>query len=641
MPTWPELYRDRWSWSGKSIAWLRRAARDGEDDADHARMAHVMVVGDTQVGKTSLLIRLLGVTGDQAVRQAEDVLRAGREQGNSATSVPIRYRWSTDRDRWLLVKGHSWQPEWLEPAELRDFLSGYRSSDGRLEWHHSDRALEIGLPTRLADERERHPALRVLDLPGLYAREQVEQEGAESIVARFAPLMNHIVFVLRADNIGDALYDKAIRDNPYLTDWVNDLDHYRIVLTHAFSLDSQQERFADRLKSRAVGARSAQGIAADLRRHLAGEIAGSLPGAVDLDQLARITYPVEFGRTWDDFTRKRPRIAALVRPANDLVIEELRQSLEVAADEDAYHFAAQEIALRIEAVVRRRAATRATGRESVQRECDAAAGELSGAQQALRAETEKRDQAARALGQLEGAVAALRKRKPAFDRPPEPARPMKGHAVRALQEEERVAWYAAATAMWASWRADYADDLRLGNFPRNTPLSEDALRKFYTDEKVQCCGECSNWLRRTFQGRGRPEDCYQKMTGAVDDMARWIPSRLAEAAVKSLRPAQETLAAAEARLAVAARRCDEAQRNADAAREKLGRAREEEKAARSRDRRDLDRVSAVTTVINRENREYVSALLSRMDAAAEAEKGWYAVAALRALYDLERMMKDT
>jgi len=601
-----------------------------------------MVVGDVQVGKTTLLIRLLGVTSEESVKDAEDVLRAGREQGDSATPVPIRYRWSTVRDHWLLVRGQSRQPEWLESAELRDFLARYRSPEGQLGWHHSNRPLEIGLPTRLADERERRPELRVLDLPGLFARDQLEQEGAQAIVSRFAPLMSLIVFVQRADNIGDAFHDEVIRTNPYLTDWVNNIDHYRVVLTHAFSLETQQAGFVDRLTGQDAGARSPQAIATHLRLHLARQLADSLPGTVDAGRLANVLYPVELGYSWNDFARKHPRVAALVRPANELAIGQLGRSIEVATDEDNYHLHAPEIALRVAGIIRRQAADRAVELASGQQRLKAAAGQLSTAERTRESKAAERDQAADSLERLKRAVAALAGRRPPFDRPPEPAQPMKGHIVRALQEDERVAWYAAAEAMWLSWRNDYASDLRPASFPQNVPLSEDALRKYYADKKVRCCGECTeNWLLRTLHRSEKPEYCYGRMTAAADDMTTWIQAMLTQAAARYLRPAEETLTDAETRLRAAVRQRDGAQRKVGAAQRDLQRAMADDKAARSRDRTALARVEAVTSVINRENQAYVLGLLNLMAAAPGPERGWYVIAVLRALYDLERMIKDT
>ena len=48
----------------------------------------------------------------------------------------------------------------------------------------------------------------------------------------------------------------------------------------------------------------------------------------------------------------------------------------------------------------------------------------------------------------------------------------------------------------------------------------------------------------------------------------------------------------------------------------------------------------ILVTLNTENRRYVENLLKRLADAPTQERGWYAVAALRAIHDLSTMMKD-
>ncbi|HCT8923394.1 TPA: hypothetical protein OUA79_005587, partial [Klebsiella variicola] len=67
-----------------------------ESDAD----PYVVIFGKTQVGKTTLLLDLMGIDLQQMATLSQ-VLRGGREAGKSATATAMEYRRSPDA-RWGL-----------------------------------------------------------------------------------------------------------------------------------------------------------------------------------------------------------------------------------------------------------------------------------------------------------------------------------------------------------------------------------------------------------------------------------------------------------------------------------------------------------------------------------------------------------
>lgn len=135
MLNWHDLDQNRWAWSKEAIVRLRAELRGIDEAIEHTDLAHVMVIGDSQVGKTSLLLRLLGVTDPVAAEQAAAPLRGGRNRGESATAVPIRYQWSGDQDSWSLVHGAERQTEWLSSVALEAKLASFRTGEGdHLQW---------------------------------------------------------------------------------------------------------------------------------------------------------------------------------------------------------------------------------------------------------------------------------------------------------------------------------------------------------------------------------------------------------------------------------------------------------------------------------------------------------------------------
>jgi len=62
--------------------------------------AYIVVFGKTQVGKTTLLLELMGIEGEQ-LSKISKLLRGGRANGQSATATVMEYCRSMD-NRWGL-----------------------------------------------------------------------------------------------------------------------------------------------------------------------------------------------------------------------------------------------------------------------------------------------------------------------------------------------------------------------------------------------------------------------------------------------------------------------------------------------------------------------------------------------------------
>ena len=626
---WSELRRDRWSWSERALVELRQEVEGLDGDVEVARLAHVMVLGDTQVGKTTLLIRLLGVRDPDRIGDAEEVLRFGRDKAHSATAAPIRYRWSPDERLWLLVRGGSDRPELLTREELTGTLAELRGPDGdTLRWRADQRPLEIGLPTRLAPAAERRE-LRVLDVPGLFAK-GAEQPAVEALVSRLAPVMSLVVFVQQADKMADSFNDKVIRDHPHLSAWTGSLDRYRVVLTRAFTNGNVQKLLDPRDPD-------PERVAARVREEMAGALAGSIAGGIDPQRLAQVVYPVELGESWRDLGDTDPELASLVGPANELLLDRLRRSIELRSGEDAYHLAAPEMALRIEQLVDRRAMEREEERAALEGRMRQAEEELAKAETALGSWRRRRDEAARRATVLRLAVDDLRARTPPYQRP-EPPELDDGNAVRARQEDERAALHEAARALWRSWRSTAGQAVTPCPFPSTMPLDEARLRDRY-DTKVDCCQTCTgHGMIQMVTGRKPPDHCYGRMGRAGEDVSRWVPGQLATAAQPAVAEAEAAAARAGEPYAAALSERDRCQREVDRLRPRLAQMTRDHAEASRREERDRASAREVTRKLDQANKEYVEELRGRMMLAAPADRPWYVVAILRTLLDLERMM---
>lgn len=104
---WTEHNKDQLNWAFRAykrfVDSLSKEVRERLKPKDHKQEAYVVVFGKTQVGKTTLIMDLMGVS-EEAMDRVSNVLRGGRPAGKSATATVMEYKRSVD-EFWHLKIG--------------------------------------------------------------------------------------------------------------------------------------------------------------------------------------------------------------------------------------------------------------------------------------------------------------------------------------------------------------------------------------------------------------------------------------------------------------------------------------------------------------------------------------------------------
>ena len=629
----PDLRRDRWLWSDRAVDWLTTELYGAGTSAPDTGGTNVLLVGKTRTGKTTLRLHLLGVTDPEQVRTTHRVLAGGRQGSESNTAAPTQYRWSLSADRWTLVRDAHSAPELLTGEQLGHELARLRAGDTVL-WDVGARPLEIGLPTRLAAGGARRE-LRILDLPGTFARDRQEQLIAQQLVARFAPRMAVVLFVLKADDM-TSLSHEEITGDPYLQSWAGDPGRFRLVLTSSF-----EDRSLRRDLLRATRRAGPEAVAAELRGQLAEQLADTvLEDPARAEQLVPLLYPVDLGRSWGKLS---PTEAAALRPARDLVVEQLATSLTAANQPDSDRLGTPRLALRVAEQLRAQAYAREAARGALTAELAKVTAERDRHRELREAAAAAATAAQTELLIFTTALEDLAARPVGYRRPAPPDF-KQAATVRAGQEKERAAWTAAARQLWDGWRADHPR-LRMR---RSMPLDEAEIRLRY-DETVGCCQHCGDFratmlipffgvIPAVKAGNAPRNKCYRQMTEAGDPMARWLTDRMTAAVRRAMAPAVTAEAAATERLNTVERVYDRTFRRAGELTRELDRMRRDHAAADEAAAAQLATAGKLRMVLDQENQAYVGHLARAVQQAPTAERGWYAAAALRAVLDLNLML---
>lgn len=613
MPTPPEVAPQRWAWSESAMSELRARLGGLADAPEHAHMAHIMVVGRTQVGKTTLIMRLLGVRDGPEAHAALDALRGGRGPGESATAIPVRYRWSGRAREWLLSRGGGQPDEWLTTEDLRATLAGLRAG-GAIRWSPGDRPWEIGVPDELAGTGKREN-LRVFDLPGVGAEGRAERRLARDLIAEYAPVMALVLFVATVDQFSALSGDADVTSHPFFTGWHTDPEHYRVVLTCAYSDQSLRDALTG------ITERT------ELRELVLTTLHTQVEDTLGLSVARGMIHPVEVGTSWRNL--RGANYIAAVGPVNDGFIESLAVVAKNASVADAQHLMATDVVRRVEASV-------AADRERRQVAAAAALALLD----AARAEAER----ARALAlaadnafqQLEGdrdhvreGLAELSRWSNPFQRPDAPW--MTGVAVRGSQERERARWVADIESVWRDWRRGK----RL--FPASAPNGLGGRLRARYDEEVACCLRCDERATvRWWHGSSRPEHCYGRMADSTGPVWSWAKDQLLRHARRVESEVDVKLQACANRLRVAQRHLRERVHEQDQAAASLGALHDQHARLDAEDDRLVTIARTVYRVLNEKNKAAVEDSVARAARTRGDTRAELFLAGLRDLHDLER-----
>jgi len=198
-----------------------------------------VVWGETQQGKTSLILFLMGV--DEKYRERVGaVLRGGRPKGESATPVPILYSISLTDD-WHCSFG-DWKLQTNIDEHVSQCLAAQRREMERemevgISYNFSE-PLRIAIPKKFFGSGSNSSLTQALDLPGLNANTKSETEFAKGL-DHFLSESTLVLIVHSSKKIMGVF--NATHELRTLRDWWLLPNKVRLVLTHAYSLKNSRQ----------------------------------------------------------------------------------------------------------------------------------------------------------------------------------------------------------------------------------------------------------------------------------------------------------------------------------------------------------------------------------------------------------------
>ncbi len=317
--------------SGK-LEWAYRAYRRFIDELSEDVRAHlthapidqepyVVVFGKTQVGKTTLLLELMGL-GTEAQARVGRVLRGGREFGKSATATTMEYRRSPD-DHWYLDDGAAGR-RILSDNDMCEALGELRRkmSEHRLP---AEKPIVVSIPEDCFTEgKDGGIGPRMLDLPGDNPADEIERQHVELMAKRYVPHADLILLVGRGDDLS-FLNPKALT-LPSIDDWQFVPNRFRIITTFSFTPHTVRQ-FALSHKGELSTEQFRERLLQQIRTF-------GLPLSPEAAQTTRY-FPLEFGQSWQTMLCDDSDFVRRVAPVIDSLKAQLHADIQASANEAA------------------------------------------------------------------------------------------------------------------------------------------------------------------------------------------------------------------------------------------------------------------------------------------------------------------
>ncbi len=237
--TWPEVYQHRFEWAKSAHSnFMLNFDNDLYSTREIKDQIFVAVYGASQVGKTSLILELIGVLPEH-YSTVQNVLRADRDYGRSATSTVVRYRASSD-SYWHIhgVGENSNDRINLNNSQAKKVLAKIRSDMEVMGGQYNVEEIDISIPEEyLSKKSDRYKDIVIRDLPGVKAENNNEREFVAKAIKDKIEKADLVLLVTTIDNIGLVVQPENLELDE-LQKWRINPQRFKIIFTKFYSDNS-------------------------------------------------------------------------------------------------------------------------------------------------------------------------------------------------------------------------------------------------------------------------------------------------------------------------------------------------------------------------------------------------------------------
>lgn len=243
-----QLFARRSEWQENVFNELKKELTATQDNRllkyqDEDETFLVMICGKSQIGKTTLILKLIGIRdGEDCFDKVYATLRAGAEQGNSSTATAIIYaRSATDQYALTFARLNEQAPkkEYYDERGMIEALQKVRRdvNDGRRVG--AEQILFIDIPRKFFAEDAAVGSIRIMDMPGVQSRQAAEWGHVENLMDTYLPFSQVCIVACNAADIQSL----GSMELPGDAVWRNRPERFMVVSTSAYSAESIRDHF--------------------------------------------------------------------------------------------------------------------------------------------------------------------------------------------------------------------------------------------------------------------------------------------------------------------------------------------------------------------------------------------------------------
>ena len=261
----------------------------------------VVVHGRPQMGKTELILALIGVREDQR-QYIYDLIRGGAKYGNSSTSRIFLYQRSESGDDCFRVSaqnslvGSVKEDRLLREDELPAYMDGLRRELN--QGHVAHDIIRLSIPQKYfeADLDPSH-RLGVLDLPGVNSCDEKERPYVERLMQQYASLAAVTVEVC---DVAQIQFLARLAIPGIEKDWWLRQEKVLLVLSYFYSKlsDSQRDRLRQ-VKNAGDFRRETEALC----RQAVNQVFLPLDSAAELEGVPLEIFPIELGTSRAEYLK--------------------------------------------------------------------------------------------------------------------------------------------------------------------------------------------------------------------------------------------------------------------------------------------------------------------------------------------------
>lgn len=243
---WNQLFLKKEDWQRKTFKMIKSDLISAKDNRfvsyDNTEENHlVMIYGKSQVGKTTLILNMIGLKPD-CFSEVYETLRAGVPRGNSSTSTAIIYAKSVNKQYGCALSSinalSSKDTQYYDKKRMIAHLEKIRQQVENNKVPPNS-ILFIYIPKNYFIQDSTADSISIMDMPGIESRNHKEDIHVQNLMTKYIPISSVCIIACRSNEI-QSLETLVL---PNHLEWKRMEHRFILVITHAYNDGTTKQYF--------------------------------------------------------------------------------------------------------------------------------------------------------------------------------------------------------------------------------------------------------------------------------------------------------------------------------------------------------------------------------------------------------------